>query len=177
MNRWAMVFPCLMYLACVGTCSCHSQDGGDLLIDTIAVAMGVAQVCLGSRTGVETATALNFNTAYLSISLSLNVLLTIMIVTRLIVHIRNVRKTIGTSDGLHTAAATVVTMLTESYALYAVTLLIYIVPLAVNSSVQYIFFAATGPIQVCAAFIFPRYTASLGCWCLIMVTHRSSLRI
>ena len=113
--------------------------------------MGVAQTYFGAGTGYDFSTAVNFNTAYLSISLALNAILTFMIVTRLVLHIRNVRKAIGTSSGaggLHTTAATVATMLIESYALYAVILLVYIVPWALNSPVQLIFFAVTGPIQV-----------------------------
>jgi len=118
--------------------------------------MGIAQVYIGAGTGFNIAIAINFNTAYLSISLALNALLTLMIVTRLVLHIRNIREAIGAStgaNGLHMAAATVVTMLIESYALYAVILLVYIVPWAVNSTVQLLFFAVTGPIQVIAPYL------------------------
>jgi len=129
---------------------------GITLTDTTGVAMGVAQAYFGAGAEVDVPTAINFNTAYLSISLALSALLTFMIVTRLVLHIRNVRKAIGASagaSGLHLAAATVVTMLIESYALYAVTLLIYIVPWALNSRVQLLFFAITGPVQVIAPYL------------------------
>ena len=80
-----------------------------------------------------------------------------MIVIQLIVHTRNVRKiTMAScgSIGLHTSAtATVATMLIESYALYAVTLLVYIVPWAVDSAVGDIFSGLVGSIQV-LSFLF-----------------------
>ena len=81
-----------------------------------------------------------------------------MIVTRLVRNVRNVRKATGTSggsSGLHTAAATVATMLIESYALYATTLLLYIVPWAVDHTVAFIFAKSVGPVQVRAVSTLP----------------------
>ena len=59
---------------------------------------------------------------YYSISLSLNVVLTLMIVIRLVLHTRNTRAAMGVTGtgGLYNA---VITMLIESCALYAVSLL------------------------------------------------------
>ena len=74
-----------------------------------------------------------------------------MIVTRLLMHIRDVRKNIGTSDGsvgLHSVAATIATMLIESYAIYAAMLLLYVVPVAVDPGVASIFAGAAAAIQV-----------------------------
>ena len=178
MNRWVMVFPCLMYLACIGTCSlCPPQADRDTLTDTTEVAMGIAQAYFGAGAEPDIPTAVNSNTAYLSISLSLNVILTFMIVTQLALHIRNIRKVVGAStgaNGLHKTAATVVTMLIESYALYAVVLLVYIVPWALNSPVQLIFFAVTGPIQVRAFLYFSPMrcyfgTSATNCGCIQVI--------
>ena len=74
-----------------------------------------------------------------------------MIVTRLILHIRDVGKTAGAleeSSGVHTVSATVVTMLIESYALYAVALLSYVVSWAVHSGVGSLLSALVGATQV-----------------------------
>ena len=62
---------------------------------------------------------------YYSISLSLNVLLTLMIVIRLIVHARSTRAALGMTGigGLYKA---VVTMLVESCAIFAVSSLLVI---------------------------------------------------
>ena len=64
---------------------------------------------------------------YYSISLSLNVLLTLMIVVRLIVHARNARTALGTTGigGLYKA---VITMLVESCAIFTVSSLLVIGP-------------------------------------------------
>ena len=57
--------------------------------------------------------------AYFSVSLSLNVLLILMIVIRLILHTKNTRNALGIA-GIGGLCKTVVTMLIESCALYAV---------------------------------------------------------
>ena len=156
MNRWVIAIPCLMYLASIGMYSSPLQANGDTLTSVTGVAMGIASVCKASGL-----IGTNLNTAYVSVSLSLNVLLALMIVIRLMVHIRDVRKTLGTSNGLNslfTTTATVVTMLIESYALYAVALLLYVVPWAVDSPILGIFNGVTGAVQVCVVFTFARCT-------------------
>ena len=62
---------------------------------------------------------------YLSISLSLNVLLTLIIVIRLIVHARNTRAALGMA-GIGGLSKAIVTMLVESCALYAVISLLFL---------------------------------------------------
>lgn len=87
-------------------------------------------------------------TSYFSIALSLNIILTFMIVTRLVLHSRNVRKALGaweSAPGLYTA---VITTLIESYALYAAAFLLYIVPWALDSPVVGITSRILGPVQV-----------------------------
>ena len=142
--------------------------------------MGVADVYQGSGTRVYTAASDDFNTSYYSISLSLNILLALMVAMRLIVATRNIRKAAGApygSIGLNTTAATVAMILIESYALYAVALLLYMVPWAVGSRVNTLFSSALGSIRVCVVFNFPQCAAASGYRCLIMVPRRSLLRI
>ena len=159
MNRWVMAFPCLVYLTSVGTCSSPLQADGNTLINTTDAVTGVMLVYWQNSLGFGTVTAFNFTTSYYSISLSLNFLLTLMIVARLILYIRYLRKATGASggsSGLHTCTATttVVTILIESYALHAIALLLYIVPWAVDSPVANIFSGIGGATQVCAVFTF-----------------------
>ena len=121
-----------------------------------------------------------FYVSYLSVSLSLNVLLTLMIIIRLIIHIADIKKTLGVSNGsnnLFATATTVITMLIESYALYAVTLLLNIILLAVGSWFSNVFSVAVGSIQVRAASNIPRFATTLAHFCLTAVAHRSSPRI
>ena len=125
---------------------------------TIGVVIGIIKIHGESGKGFLTVGEINIGISYLSICLSLNVILTLMIVARLVFHIRNVRKATGTSggsSGLHATTAAVATMLIESYAIYAATLLLYIVPFAINSSVLGLFNGLIPTIQVRIISAFP----------------------
>ena len=141
-----MAFPYLMYLGSVGTCS-PPQVGGDTLTNTTNVALGIANIYFSSGMKLYNITEIHITTSYYSICLSLNVILTLMIVIRLMVHIRNVRKATRSSDG-SSGLHTVVMMLIESYALYAGVLLVYTIPLAVDSWVADIFPGVICIVQV-----------------------------
>lgn len=92
--------------------------------------------------------AIDFGVPYFSISLSLNILLTLLIVGRLALHRRNVRSAMGArASGLY---ETIITMLVESCALYAVTSLLFVVPWSVKSHVADIFLPILAEIQVSA---------------------------
>lgn len=97
-----------------------------------------------------------------------------MIVTRLILHRRHLQKVIGAPDssvGLYTA---IVAMIIESYALYAVAYLLYIVPWALSSWLMFPFSKIVGQVQVRTILHFRH------CFMLSSnrgYTYRSSLRI
>lgn len=104
MNRWAIALPCLVYL--------------------FSLACGILDMYQRS----ESIDTISFVTTYLGlpyylVSLSLNVLLTIMIVARLILHRRNTRHVMGGSDGTYKI---IISAVAESSALFAVSLLLYI---------------------------------------------------
>ena len=89
-----------------------------------------------------------FGTSYYSICLSLNILLMLMIVGWLVLHHRNFLSAVGAADGgggLHMA---VVTMLVESYALYGVAFLLYLVTWTIQHWTVTIFAKILGPVQV-----------------------------
>ena len=71
--------------------------------------------------------AVDFDLPYFSISIGLNILLTLMIVVRLILHARNTRTALGIA-GICGLCAAIVTMVIESCALYAVSSLLFIGP-------------------------------------------------
>ena len=71
-----MAFPCLMYLTSVGTCSSPLQADGDVLINTADAVIGIILVYQSSL-GFGTVTTVNVSTSYYSISLSLDILLTL----------------------------------------------------------------------------------------------------
>ena len=153
-----MIFPCLLYLATFGTCSSPLQAGSYMLTDTIGIVLGIITVHVESGKGILTASEIKINTSYLSICFLLNVVLALLIVTRLIVHLRNARKATSASDGsggLRITTAAVVTILIESYSIYATTLLLYLIPSAAHSSVVGLFSGLISTVQVCAISAFP----------------------
>ena len=84
---------------------------------------------------------------YLSISLSLDVLLTLMIVIRLILHTKNTHTATG-GAGVGGVYRAVVTMLVESCALYAVSSLLVIGPWGAKNAAANIFFPILTQTQV-----------------------------
>jgi hypothetical protein len=104
----------------------------------------------------------DFGTPLFSIALSLNVLLTLMIVTRLFLHDRSIRKAAGarfTTSGLYNA---IITMLIESCAVYAISFLLYMGPWAAASSVANLFFTGLSGAQVGALSTLSRRPPNLG---------------
>ena len=92
--------------------------------------------------------AINFGLPYFSISISLNVLLTLMIVVRLALHSRNIRSAMGAPVGISGLYKAIVTMLIESSALYAVNSLLFIGPWAAGNHAADIFLPILAETQV-----------------------------
>ena len=98
--------------------------------------------------------AINIATSY-SIYVSLNVVLTVMIVARLVLLRRSIQNALNAPvrvGGLYNA---LVTMMIESCALYAVTFLLFIGSWAAGSSLMYVFFPVLSQTQVRAVLPFP----------------------
>ena len=85
---------------------------------------------------------------YVSVSVSLNVLLTLMIVARLIIHGRNVRAATGSPAGISGLYKAVATMLIESSALYSMNSLVLIVLWATKSDTAGAFLPIIAEVQV-----------------------------
>jgi len=113
------------------------------------VATGIAYIYQGTKVDIDP----RFGTSYYTISLSLAVLLTLMIVIKLVVHMRDFRKAIGASHGAGGLYTAIVTILIESYALYAVAFLMYIVPWALESSVTALLAKFLASVQVIAPYL------------------------
>ena len=147
-----------MYLASMGSFSSALQPAVTVLrTDTSDIAVGVVllyyqatQPTLSNWSPV----ASSFKYPFFSISPSLNILLTIMIVTRLVLCNRSVRNSGGapvSTLGLYKA---VITMLVESSALYAVSFILFIGPWAAESFVANIFLPILSQNQVGAVLLF-----------------------
>jgi len=101
---WVIAFPCLMYL-------------GSVAIATVLLYQSTQPLSSAWY-------KLSFTTPYYSILVSLNILLTLMIVTRLVLHTWNNRAALGASGGIGGLYKALITMLIESCALYAVSSLL-----------------------------------------------------
>jgi hypothetical protein len=99
----------------------------------------------------------DFGSPYYAISFSLNALLTLMIVIRVVLHSRNIRNAMGTANsasGLHKA---ICTMLVESAALYAVAFLLFIGTWGASDPARFIFLPVLAEVQVCViCHLFPQ---------------------
>ena len=127
-------------------------------------ATGIA-VIYHQASEVYTTDPIDFGIPYFSISLSLNVLLTLMIVTRLVRHSRDVRDAMGPLARPKRLHEAIITIFVESSALYAVCFLLYIAPWGAGRNIQFIFFPILAQVQVCAIFLhFVPTRGSIGIW-------------
>ena len=109
-----------------------------------------------------------------SVSLALNILLTLMIAVRLVLHNRNIRGAgaLAATSGVYKA---IVTILVESFALNAVAVLLFTVLLATQNPAMFAFTTVVPGTQVRGIFAsFSPTTIFRYCY-LIMVINRSSL--
>jgi len=144
-NIWVITFPSLMYLGSVGMYLSSPRTVVTLKADVANIAMGILSLLPSSLV----VSLLPWNLAWFSISLSLNVLLTIMIAVGLILRGRNVRAATGSSNGLGGLYKTIATMVIESSALFAVISLLVIGLWAAKNQTVYLFVPVLMEIQVC----------------------------
>ena len=122
-----------------------------LWADFVHTAMGVVMIIYQTRqvnTSIWNTVIADFGLPYYSISISLNVLLTLMIVIRLVLHSRDVRATLGAPGGISGLYKALITMLVESSALYTVNSLLVIGLWAAGSTVAELFFPVLAEVQV-----------------------------
>lgn len=127
-----------------------------LLANTISTAMGTLLFAsqVYGRGGFWATIPLNFSIPYASISVSLNVLLTLLIVIRLVLHGRNIRSATTSPAGTNGLYMAIVTMLIESSALYSVNSLLLIILWAAGNTAADIFLSVVSETQVCALATF-----------------------
>ena len=132
--------------------------------DTADTATGIAMVIYqASQPGscIRNSALIDYGLSYLSISLSLNVLLTLMIVTRLVLHIRNIRTAMEAPSGFTGLYKTVVTMLIESSAIFAASSLLSLGLWGSRTYVADVFSAIHGEVQVRALSLSARPSSNM----------------
>ena len=109
-----------------------------------------------------------------SISVSLNVLFTLAIVVRLVLHRRNIKITTGVTSRANRIYRALITMLIESCTFYAVSAVLYLGPWGAQSFAADIFFPILTETQVRAVFLIATASRHL---CLITTRNRLSLHL
>ncbi|KAF9467896.1 hypothetical protein BDZ94DRAFT_1287535 [Collybia nuda] len=92
--------------------------------------------------------SINFTLPYFCISLALNIVSTIAIVSRLLYYRHRTASTLGTAHG--TQYTTIASMLVESAAVYSISSLLFLVPFIVEHPIQNVFLGLLSPAQVIA---------------------------
>ena len=120
------------------------------LANNTDAAMGIALICgiVTPKFNRSVGTAIDISC--FSISVGLNLLLTLMIVARLAVHSKNIRKAMGGSDGAGRLYQTIITVLVESCALYSACLTVYIGLYGSGNTAQLLVFPIVSVVQVSA---------------------------
>ena len=113
--------------------------------------------------------------AYIAINFTLNVILTLMIVGRLALRSKQIRDIMGPWSGAGDWYKRIAVMFVESCALYAISLLVYLIVYSRPSSINDIPYQVFIETQFRIVSRFP-YVWILGYCCLIAETNRSSLR-
>ena len=143
-----------MYLGSFGKHLVFCKINATLGADVIDVVMGILTYNLAGSKDVSYSSAVtNFGLPCLSITISLNILLTLMIVIRLILHTRNIRTAMGIT-GIGGLSKAVVTMLVESCALHTMSSLFVFAPWAAGYHDVMSFVPIFTRTQVRASLIF-----------------------
>jgi len=158
MNRWAIAFPFLLYLGSVGAYLSPPQTAA-LRANVFNTGTGILFLyrTLKIDSSPWETIIIHFSIPYFSVSISLNVLLTLMIITRLVLHNRGTRTSATALAGTGGLYKTIITMLIESSALYAVCSLLVIGTFTFRSSAADLFLPILAEAQVRA---FPRPVTS-----------------
>jgi len=117
--------------------------------NVVNIAMGITIIIFQAHSADQ----VGIRILHLSITVSLNLFLTLAIVIRIVLHGRNVRAATGSRVGISGLYGVITTMLIESSALYAVSSLLLLGLWASGSSVANTFVPVHGETQV---RVFPR---------------------
>ncbi|KAJ7626845.1 hypothetical protein FB45DRAFT_1059766 [Roridomyces roridus] len=138
-----MALPCLMFLT--------------------SVSMGILwliQICTSSPFGIFN--TINWTIPFFSLSLALNILVTIAIVVRLYVYRRRVAKLLNGNHG--SQYTSIAAMLVESAFLYSSFSILFLVPFGMNNPLSQIFLQALSQIQTMATLLIVFRTAQGKVW-------------
>jgi len=140
------------------------------------ISMGVMTLFQASRPGASlwTKVTTNFGIPYFSLSVTLNVLITLLITGRLLLYRHQVRRTLGAANASTVPYVSIVAMITESSMLYAVFSLLFIGPYASESHVSDIFLPILSQIQIISPMLIIFRVATRRAWDARTLTHATT---
>ena len=124
--------------------------------------MGLLWLIQISQTGPFENSSINWTIPYFTLSLSLNVLVTIAIVLRLLLYRHRIANVLGTSHG--SQYTSIAAMIVESAAIFSAFSICFLIPFALNSSISSIFLQALGQVQISATLLIIYRVASGKGW-------------
>ena len=135
-----------MYLAEFGT-NQYNHSVHRLTYDILVLGLlWLIQISTPAGSPYLAAGNINWTLPYLSTAVALNVVVTAMIATRLLLYRRRVVSVLGGKHGRHYIS--VAAMVIESAALYSAFALLFIIPFAINNSIANTFLQALSEVQV-----------------------------
>jgi hypothetical protein len=139
-----------MYLASLGMWPVHRKPTAPLSANLTDTVTGIIFLCKNTSPdgGTWTSSAVNFGYPSFLTSLALNVLLTLMVIARLVLHSRSLKSALGPLASTNGLYKTILTMLVESFALYTVSFLLFIGSWSAKSYLVYTFFPILVETQV-----------------------------
>ncbi|KAH8109257.1 hypothetical protein DFH11DRAFT_1628312, partial [Phellopilus nigrolimitatus] len=129
-------------------------------------AMGIMVLFQSSRPGANlwSKVSVNFGVPYFSLSMALNILVTLLIATRLLLYRRKLHRTLGPEQVAAVPYVTIAAMIVESSMLYAVFSLFFIGPYGANSQISHIFLPVLSQVQIIAPMLIIFRVAKRRAW-------------
>ena len=152
MNYWAIAIPCIMYFASFGMHRVRSELTLLTSTDIAGVVIGIMNWTWDLKTRNDISVP-GLGTPYFSISLSLNILLTLMIIVRLILHHKHLRQAVGVTTRASRLYKAILVLLIESCALYTLSFLPYILIFVFHNLYKSIFWPILNGTQVRAVLV------------------------
>ncbi|KAJ6547832.1 hypothetical protein DFH09DRAFT_1039879 [Mycena vulgaris] len=132
------------------------------LLFIASVGMGILWLIQISATSPFSSSTINYTIPYLSLSLALNILVTIAIVARLLVYRHRIFHVFGLKHG--SQYTSIAAMLVESAFIYSSFSILFLVPFGLNSPLSQLFLQALSQIQTIATMLIVFRTAQGKVW-------------
>ncbi|THH21426.1 hypothetical protein EW146_g152 [Bondarzewia mesenterica] len=131
-----------------------------------SISMGILFLFQASRPGASlfNRLSINFGIPYFSLSASLNVVIAILITSRLLLFRRTLHRALGSAQASSIPYISIAAMVVESSLLYAITSLLFVIPYGANSHVSNLFLPVLSQAPVIASMLIILRVAKRRAW-------------